>query len=106
MQEPSEYRREEAGAQPPALHPAYASTVKRAPREAPIYLPHTLSEITGPLWDRTRLRPGDEDLTRCPTGAALGERIIVGGRVLDEDGRAVPDSRSTRRVTRMNRPPR
>lgn len=92
MQEPSEYRREEAGAQPPALHPAYASTVKRAPHAAPIHLPHTLSEITGPLWDRNRLRPGDDDLTRCPTGAALGERIIVGGRVLDEDGRPVPGS--------------
>ena len=41
-----EYRREESGAQPPALHPAYASTVKRAPLHPPIRLPHTLSEIT------------------------------------------------------------
>jgi protocatechuate 3,4-dioxygenase beta subunit len=89
MQEPSEYRREEPGAQPPALHPPYASSLKRAPLQAPIRLPHSLSEITGPLWDSSRLRPGDEDLTRQHQGEALGERVIVTGRVLDEDGCAV-----------------
>ena len=90
MQEVFEYRREEAGAQPPALHPPYASTLKRAPRQPPVRLPHSLSEITGPLWDSSHLRPGDDDLTRQQQGEALGERIIVTGRVLDEDGRAVP----------------
>ena len=90
MQDLPEYRREEAGAQPPALHPPYASTLKRAPHQAPIPLPHSLSEITGPLWDSACLRPGDDDLTRQHQGEALGERIIVTGRVLDEDGHAVP----------------
>jgi len=85
-----EYRREEPGAQPPALHPAYASTVKRAPQQPPIRLPHTLSELTGPQWDRSVLRPSDDDLTRQNKGAPLGERIIVTGRVIDEDGRPVP----------------
>jgi len=85
-----EYRREESGAQPPALHPAYASTVKRTPQQQPIRLPHTLSEITGPSWDRSILRPADDDLTRQHKGAPLGERIIVTGRVIDEDGRPVP----------------
>jgi protocatechuate 3,4-dioxygenase beta subunit len=85
-----EYRREEPGAQPPALHRAYASTVKRAPQQPPIRLPHTLSEITGPQWDRSILRPSDDDLTRRHKGAPLGERIIVTGRVIDEDGRPVP----------------
>jgi protocatechuate 3,4-dioxygenase beta subunit len=84
-----EYRREESGAQPPALHPAYASTVKRAPLQPSIRLPHTLSEITGPSWDRGILRPSDDDLTRQHKGAPLGERIIVSGRVIDEDGRPV-----------------
>ena len=92
MQELPEYRREEPGAQPPALHPPYASTLKRAPLQATIRLPHSLSEITGPLWDSSHLRPGDDDLTRQHQGEALGERIIVAGRVLDEDGRAVPRS--------------
>ena len=90
MQDLPEYRREEPGAQPPALHPPYVSTLKRAPLQAPIRLPHSLSEITGPLWDSSHLRPGDDDLTHQHRGEALGERIIVTGRVLDEDERAVP----------------
>jgi protocatechuate 3,4-dioxygenase beta subunit len=90
MVEVPEYRREEAGAHPPALHPPYASTVARAPRQVPIRLPHSLSEVTGPAWGRDMLRPSDDDLTRQHKGAPIGERIIVGGRVLDEDGRAVP----------------
>jgi protocatechuate 3,4-dioxygenase beta subunit len=34
----------------------------------------------------------EADLTRQHTGEPLGERIIVQGRVLDEQGRAVPDA--------------
>jgi protocatechuate 3,4-dioxygenase beta subunit len=90
MTDVPEYRREETGAQPPALHAPYGSTVKRAPRQAPIRLPHSLSEVTGPLWDRGILRPSDDDLTRQHKGAPIGERIVVTGRVLDEDGRPVP----------------
>jgi protocatechuate 3,4-dioxygenase beta subunit len=90
MTDVPEYRREETGAQPPALHAPYGSTVKRAPRQAPIRLPHSLSEVTGPLWDRSILRPSDDDLTRQHKGAPIGERIVVTGRVLDEDGRPVP----------------
>lgn len=90
MADVAEYRREEVGAQPPALHPPYGSTVKRAPRQSPIRLPHSLSEVTGPLWDRSILRPSDDDLTHQHKGEPIGERIVVTGRVLDEDGRVVP----------------
>jgi protocatechuate 3,4-dioxygenase beta subunit len=92
MGDVSEYRGEEAGAQPAALHPPYGSTVKRAPRQAPIRLPQSLSEVTGPLWDRGILRPADDDLTRQHKGVPIGERYIVTGRVLDEDGRPVPQT--------------
>ncbi len=34
----------------------------------------------------------DSDLTRQHAGEPLGERIIVTGRVIDEDGRPVPDT--------------
>ncbi len=91
MNSPAGYRREAVGIHPPYDHPAYASTHKRAPRHAPIRLEHTLSEITGP-----RFAQGDSSamakttLTHFNGGAALGERIIVTGRVLDEDGRAIP----------------
>lgn len=90
---PIPYRPERAGTQPPYLHAPYGSTVKRAPSRAPLPLTHTLSEITGPGaagWSRV----GAEivDLTRQHKGAPLGERMIVAGRVLDEDGRPVPNT--------------
>ncbi len=90
MADMPEYRREEDGAQPSTLHPPYGSTVGRAPLVPPVHLPHSLSEITGPVWDRSVLRPSDDDLTRQHKGAPIGERIIVGGRVVDEDGWPVP----------------
>jgi protocatechuate 3,4-dioxygenase beta subunit len=53
-------------------------------------LPHTLSEITGPVFDHDDLQSTDHDLTKQHAGEPIGERIIVSGRVLDEDGRPVP----------------
>jgi protocatechuate 3,4-dioxygenase beta subunit len=52
-------------------------------------LQQSLSEITGPVFGYERVKAGDADLTRQHTGAPLGERIIVAGRVLDEDGKPV-----------------
>ena len=53
---------------------------------------HTLSELTGPVYGHDGIVPGDNDLTGHGKGDPLGERIIVHGRVLDEDGRPVPNS--------------
>ena len=80
--------------QPPYLHPPYGSTVKRAPQEPLVPLPQTLSELTGPVYGDDILRPLDNDLTRnaVKNGAPIGERIIVVGRVLDEDGRPIPNA--------------
>ena len=55
-------------------------------------LPQTLSEITGPLLATERLDATENDLTRQRMGEPLGERIIVQGRVLDEDGKPVPNA--------------
>lgn len=78
--------------QPPSLHPAYASTVARSPRQPPIRIPQTLTETTGPA-DWSRLMGGAmDDLTRQHAGEPIGQRIIVSGRVLDEAGRPVPDT--------------
>ena len=85
----SRYTREDAGAHPPNAYAAYASTLKRAPKQAPIRLEQTLSEITGPRFDREPVSAGDADLSRWNGGEALGERIIVTGRVLDEDARPI-----------------
>ena len=43
------YRREPAESQPPLDYPGYGSTRLRAPTQPPVLLPHTLSEITGPV---------------------------------------------------------
>lgn len=86
------YRRSEPGSQPEYLYPAYRATVRRAPLKPLIVLPQTLSEITGPLFGHEEMRETDSDLTRQHAGEPLGERITVTGRVLDEDGRAVPNT--------------
>ncbi len=84
------YRREVPGSQPPHLHAPYASTVKRAPTRPLVHIPHTLSEVTGPVFGHDRVRPEDADLTRQCAGQPIGERMILAGRVLDGDGRPVP----------------
>ena len=38
-------------ADPPYLHPAYGSTVKRSPSRAPIALEHTVTELSGPVFE-------------------------------------------------------
>ncbi|HEY6394836.1 MAG TPA: protocatechuate 3,4-dioxygenase subunit beta [Candidatus Binataceae bacterium] len=92
MTAPVRYRRDAEGVHPPHAHAPYTSTHKRAPLRPPIRIEHTLSEITGPRFGPEILRPGDADMTRFAGGDALGERIIVTGRVLDEDARPVRDT--------------
>jgi len=71
------------------LHPSYVSSRKRAPSKSLITIPATLTEVTGPRFASEDLATRDSDLTRQHSGAPLGERIIVTGRVVDEDGRSV-----------------
>ena len=84
------YRRHDAASQPASLYEPYRATVLRAPRKPLILLPHTLSEITGPVFGSDAVAPADNDLTRQSDGEPLGERIVVSGRVLDDNGRPVP----------------
>src|ERR1700719_4094788 len=86
------YRRAEPGTQPDRLHPPYVSCIKRAPSKPLVCLPHTLSEITGPSFDSSAIDVKANDLTRQHHGEPLCERIIVSGRVLDEDGRPAVDA--------------
>ena len=92
MADPVGYKRAAPGTQPDYLHPAYQSTVKRSPSKKLVVLPHTLTEITGPLLGHDKVGAQDADLTKQHPGEPIGERIIVGGRILDEDGRPVPDT--------------
>jgi protocatechuate 3,4-dioxygenase, beta subunit len=84
------YRREKSGNHPPNDFPGYTSTVKRAPKRPPIRLEHTLTEVTGPTFLGGWQGPNEADLTRAGSGQPIGERMILAGRVLDEDGRPVP----------------
>jgi len=84
------YRRFRPRTQPEYDFPFYASTARRHPTKPLVIVPQTLSEVTGPIFGHGDVEPGDGDLTRQHRGEPIGERIIVGGRVLDENGRAVP----------------
>jgi protocatechuate 3,4-dioxygenase beta subunit len=76
--------------QPPSLHPPYASTIRRAPHHAPIRIPQTPTETTGPSNWEALMGGALADLTTQHAGTPIGQRIVVTGRVLDEDRRPVP----------------
>ncbi|MGD8841344.1 MAG: protocatechuate 3,4-dioxygenase subunit beta [Gammaproteobacteria bacterium] len=78
---------------PPALAPAYKSSVKRSPQQALLHFPCSLSENTGPVFGHDSIGPADSDLIHNYAAAgesALGPRILVHGRVRDQSGRGVP----------------
>ena len=65
----------------------------RSPQKALLAFDNTLSEITGPVFGHAMLGELDNDLIHNfarPGESAIGERIIVYGRVLDERGMGVP----------------
>jgi len=78
---------------PPACDPAYKTSVTRSPQKALLSLPTTLSEETGPVFGDTIVGPRDNDLLHnfaADGESAIGQRILVYGRVRDQSGRAVP----------------
>ena len=83
------YRRPAPGTRPKHLHPPYVSSITRAPSKQLVHMPHTLTEVTGPLFGKEAVDVKACDLTRQHSGEPLGERIIVSGRVLDEDARPI-----------------
>jgi protocatechuate 3,4-dioxygenase beta subunit len=86
------YRAPHPGTQPDHLYPPYVSSIKRAPSRPLIKIPYTLSEVTGPSFEPEIVVPAANDLTRAHSGKPLGERIIVSGRVLDEDSRPLTNT--------------
>jgi protocatechuate 3,4-dioxygenase beta subunit len=86
------YHRPAPDSQPPYLYPPYRSTLRRAPSRPLIFLPHTLSETSGPIFGEDAIGETDHDLTRQHPGEPQGERIIVTGRVVDDGGRALPNA--------------
>ena len=77
---------------PPPYTPAYKSTVLRSPKRALVSLPNSLGDLTGPVFGHDMIGEFDNDLIHNyarPGESAIGERIIVYGRLLDERGDGV-----------------
>ena len=91
---PAEFYQRDRLLQPPALTPNYKTSVGRSPRLAMLSLQNSLSEITGPTFGHSDIDPIDNDLIKnyARSGDPIDERIIVHGRVLDENGRPVPNT--------------
>ena len=89
MTDASPFRPAAPGTHPAYDTPAYGSTRKRHPKQPLVRVPHSLTEIRGPSFLPRHAAPL-ADLSVVDGREALGERIVVRGRVLDEDGKAVP----------------
>jgi protocatechuate 3,4-dioxygenase, beta subunit len=90
---PTGYVREPVEAHPPLDYPPYKSTARRHPKQPLVYLPHTITEITGPQLGPERVvGEQDNDLTAQHGGMPTGERIVVSGRVLDTEGNPLRDT--------------
>lgn len=92
---PTDLYQRDRSLQPAAHTPIYKTSVARSPRYSMISIDNTVSELTGPVFGHADIDPRDNDLTinYAQTGAApIGERIILHGRVLDENARPVPNT--------------
>lgn len=90
---PVAFNRRDRAWHPDASTPAYRSTILRSPKQKLVILEQTLSEMTGPVFGQNMLGPLDHDLIQNfakPGESPIGERIIVHGHILDENGRGVP----------------
>src|ERR1700749_5132325 len=76
---PTSYLREPDGAHPPPDFEGYKSTALRHPKQPLIYLPQTITEITGPQLGSPEIAETANDLTVQHPGEPLGERIVVSG---------------------------
>src|SRR5690606_19049740 len=77
-----------------AFTPGCKTSVLHSPQKALRSLDNTITEITGPGYAHNLLHEVDNDLIHTfarPGESAIGPRIIVHGRVIDERGRGVPN---------------
>jgi protocatechuate 3,4-dioxygenase, beta subunit len=68
-------------------YPGYRATEWRAPSRTLAPLPEELHTLDGPVFGDDVIERSDNDLTQQHEGEPLGERIIVHGRLLGDDGR-------------------
>ncbi|AUR01738.1 MULTISPECIES: protocatechuate 3,4-dioxygenase subunit beta [Rhodobacterales] len=95
MTQPGEFYQRNRGVHPPAFTPDYKTSVARSPRYSLISLQNSVSEITGPRFGHNDIDESDNDLLTNYAKAGespIGERIILHGRVLDENAKPVPNT--------------
>ena len=80
--------------QPAFIDDGYKSTTLRGPTRPLLPIPESLSELTGPVYGHEAVGEFDADLTKNSrvNGEPIGERIIVAGRVVDEDDHPVANT--------------
>jgi len=82
----------EAGVYPSLIYPPYVSTLKRGPTQEPLRIRAAEPVQTNITASPRLILPNDTDLTKHGQGEPLGEKIVVSGRVLDEDGKPLRNS--------------
>ena len=95
MTTPSSFRQRNRSIHPPALTPEYKTSRTRSPQRPLVMLPNTISEMTGPVFGHDDIHAGDNDLLTNfarPGESPIGERILLHGRVLDQEARPVPNT--------------
>lgn len=81
-----------AGIYPELVYPPYKSTQKRGPQQPLLRIDAPLPVSRNITPSPRILLPYDTDLTAQGDGEPLGEKIVVTGRVADEDGKPVRNS--------------
>lgn len=71
---------------------AWEEVTRNEPHLSSIDEPLTLSELTSPFAAIAPVKPEESDLTtNAGTGGeAIGQRVVITGRVLDENGEPIP----------------
>ncbi|WP_305971684.1 MULTISPECIES: protocatechuate 3,4-dioxygenase subunit beta [unclassified Mameliella] len=95
MPDQGEFYQRDRDWHPPAYVKDYKTSVARSPQYSLISLQNSVGEITGPVFGHNDIDPMDRDLIHNYAKAgesAIGERIILHGRVLDENARPVPNT--------------
>lgn len=80
---------------PVAYDEVYKSSIKRSPQSELITFPTTLSEETGPVFNNKIIGELDHDLIHNFSSdgqSAIGQRLIIYGRVADQNGRPLSNT--------------
>ena len=76
----------------PRAFPEYRTTIKRNPGNDLIMVNERLGEITGPVFGEQDLGGLDNDMTLVNGGEAVGQRILVHGKVTGWDNKPIPNT--------------